>query len=138
MRLTRVSPPIVPGRLDEVHRLAAARAVEVRRRRRLRPASRRSPSPAIAASRLLLLRLELRHIGRAEIDRVEQQRREAGVLDRVGDDLAGEREQQARRLDQQERRQRFFREVAQSEQAGVAQVDQEMDAAVGSRATLRS
>ena len=50
--------------------------------------------------------------------------------DGVGDDLAGEREEQAGSLDQQERLQRLFREVAEAEQAGVAQVDQEVDAVV--------
>ena len=62
----------------------------------------------------LLLPLDLRHISGGEVDRVEQDRREAEVLDRVGDDLAREREQQARRFDQQERRQRFLRECCGS------------------------
>ena len=88
-------------------------------------------APAAAAS-------SLRHIGGAEIDRVEQQRREAEVLDGFGDDLAGEREQQARRFDQQERRQRLFGNVAEAEQAGVAQVDDEMGAVVRLGGRLRS
>ena len=117
-----------------MRRSSALRASSLRRRRRPArrspiPARRRPPSPSPtwpcwAAS-------QLRHIGGGEVDRVEQQRREAGVLRRIGDDLAGEREQQARRFDQQERRQRFVGEIAQPVEAGVAEVDQEVDALVG-------
>ena len=53
--------------------------------------------------------------------------------DRVGDDLAREREEQARRLDQQERLKRLLGDVAEAEQAGVAEVDDEMDAVVRAR-----
>ena len=78
----------------------------------------------------LLLRLQLGHVGRAEIDRVKQQRREAEILHRLGDNLPGEWEQHARRLDQQEGRKRFFRNVAEGEQAGIGQVDDEVRAIV--------
>ncbi len=127
-RLASVSPPTDPSERVRFMCSCPPKASEVR------------PRPAFAAGSpaggtrpaglLALLRLQLRHIGRGEIDRIEEQRREAGVRHRLGDDLAREGEEQARRLDEQEGLERFFRQVAKAEQPGVAQVDDEMDAVV--------
>ena len=46
----------------------------------------------------LLLRGELLHVEAVEIDRIEHQRRKAGIAHRIGDDPAGEGEQDARRF----------------------------------------
>src|SRR5688572_32514587 len=43
------------------------------------------------------------HVEAGKVDRIEQQRRKAGIDGRVGNDAAGEREQDARRLGEQER-----------------------------------
>ena len=126
MRLTIVSPPIVPVDLKRFigsGRLARASAFG---------ASSPSAADRFAPARLLRA-CELRDVGGGEVDRIEQQRREAGVGDGFGDDLPGEREDQARRFDQQERRQRFVGDAAEPEQPGVAQVDDEMDAIVRPR-----
>ena len=78
----------------------------------------------------MLAGFDLRHVGAGEIDRVEQHRREAEVLDRFGDDLAREREQQARGFDQHERRELVVGDVAQPEHAAVAQIDEKVRALV--------
>ena len=75
-----------------------------------------------AAVRLALGLLQLLEIGGAEIDAVEQQRREAAILGRVADDLTGEREKEARRFDEEEGPKGFFREVAQADQPDRARV----------------
>ncbi|KHA62736.1 hypothetical protein NI18_21210 [Sphingomonas sp. Ant20] len=75
---------------------------------------------------LRLLEIELR-----EIDRLEQQRREAAVTHRIRQHAAGEREEQARGLAQQEGLDMLGRDVAQPEQARKGQVDDEGDLAVG-------
>src|SRR4051794_17947568 len=96
--LTRVSPPIVPVDLIRFMRLPAAPASGFGR-----CVGRRRLARAIAAfASLAGLRLELRDISAGEIDRVEQERREAGVGHRVSDDLASEWEDQPRRFDQKE------------------------------------
>jgi hypothetical protein len=94
-----------------------------------RPAVR-SALRLAAVALAFLSRLKLRKIGGAEVDAVEQEGREARILRRFSDDLAGEREQQARSLDQEEGPKGLFREVAKSEQPAVAQLDHELDAAV--------
>ena len=68
----------------------------------------------LTLSRLLLtlLCLQLRHIGRSEVDWVEQKRRKAGVRDGFGNDLAREREEQARRFDEEDRLKRLIGEIA--------------------------
>ena len=71
------------------------------------------------------------HVEAGEIDRVEQQRREAAVDRGVGDDLAGEREQEARRLGEQEGLELLGGHVPEREQAGIEQLDAEGDALVG-------
>jgi hypothetical protein len=93
---------------------------------------------ALFAALLLLLtsRLHLRHVGRAEVDRLEQERREAHVLDRLADDLSSEREQQPRRFYQEKRRDRLVGKVAKAEEPGEAQVDQEVDSVLRLRLDL--
>src|SRR3546814_5634268 len=59
----------------------------------------------------------------AEVDRVDQQRREAAVADRIGDDLAREREQQARSLDRDQRLYVLLRHIADDADAGIGQLD---------------
>jgi hypothetical protein len=85
---------------------------------------------------LLLHCLKLREIGGGKVDRVEQQRGEAGVRDRVGDHLAREGEEQPRSFDQQERRERLFRQVAQAEETAVSEVDHEMHPILGAGGRL--
>ena len=55
---------------------------------------------------------------------------------RVGDDLASEREDQARSFDQKERLKRIGGHVPKTEEAGVAEVDDEMDAVLGASRDL--
>src|SRR5262245_45306296 len=62
-------------------------------------------------------------IERDEIDRIEQERGEAAVADGVGDDLAREREQEARALDHDERLQRLRRHVLHPEYPGEGQLE---------------
>ncbi len=76
---------------------------------------RRSVAAAVAGAGLSLLRLQLRHVGRAEIDSVEQEGRKARVLRRFGDDLAREREQQARALDHHHRVEALLWHIADTE-----------------------
>src|SRR3954453_13933988 len=92
--------------------------------------SRLRSAVAVAGDRLALHRLQLSHIGRREVDRVEQQWRESAVADGVGDDLASEREEQARSLDQKERLQRLIRDVPEAKETCVGEVYDEMDAVV--------
>ncbi len=77
------------------------------------------------------LGLELLLIEPAEVDRVEQQRREAAIAHGVGKDAAGEGEQQTRRLGIEERRNLLVGNVADAEQAGEDQLDRENRAVVG-------
>ncbi len=60
-----------------------------------------------------------------EVDRVDQQGREAAVLRRIGDDVAREREEQPRRLDQKDRRQHIARHVARRHHRAIDQLDNE-------------
>src|SRR6476469_7478501 len=101
-RLATVSPPTDPSERARFIRFAPrpASGVGWSFRRRLF-ASAVAPLDAWR-----LLRLHLLEIGSGEIDRIEQERREATAADRFGDDLAREREDQPRRLDQQERLER--------------------------------
>ena len=69
-------------------------------------------------------------VERDEIDRVEQQRREAAVAHRVGDDLAREREQQPRAFDHHERLQVLLRHVLDAEHAGKDQLEAEQHVAL--------
>ena len=64
-------------------------------------------------------------VERDEIDRVEQQRRETAIAAGIGDDLAGEGEEQARALDQHDRVDRLLGDVDQAEDAGIDQLDGE-------------
>ena len=66
-----------------------------------------------------------------EIDRVEQQRLEAAVAHRRGDDLARERKQQARAFDQDERLQAVRRHVHDAKHAGEDQLEAVQHQAVG-------
>src|SRR4051812_49435090 len=89
IRLTIVSPPIVPVALWRFMRLGSAPASSVR------PGvggSRLARTVALATLLFLLSCLELGNIGSGEIDRVEQKRRKAGVGHGIGDDLPSERE----------------------------------------------
>src|SRR5438067_11872724 len=98
IRLTIVSPPIVP--------------VDLRRFMGAGPgwsasgfARRRFASAIVTTHRSLLLGgFDLGHVGRGKVDRIEHQWREAGARHRLRNHLAGEREEQPRRLDQEERR----------------------------------
>ena len=75
---------------------------------------------------LLLRRLrDAPAIERGEIHRVDQQRREAALPRRVGDDLPGEREEQPRALDQEQRVHVLLRHVADLEDAGIGDLDDE-------------
>src|SRR5205085_7450996 len=126
IRLTMVSPPIVP--------VAFRRFIW-----------RAPPVPAFgksglagdladrAAARLRLLLGKLLEVEAAEIDRLEQQRREAAVLHRLRHDLAGEREKQARRFRQEERLELGLGDVAKREQAGIKQLELEGGLVLGAR-----
>src|SRR5438874_4853587 len=126
MRLTNVSPPTDPSERARFIRFAPRPASGVGRsfRRRLF-ASAVAPLDA-----LRLLPRHLLEIGPGEIDWIEQERRESAVADRFGDNLAREREDQPRRLDQQERLEGISRNVADPEQTTVAQIHDKMDAVV--------
>src|SRR5688572_33423858 len=76
IRLTSVSPPIVPPALSRFMRLAPRLLFG---RRGLASGGELALGLAAAGR---LGGLDLLHEGRAEVDRLEQQRREAGVLDR--------------------------------------------------------
>src|SRR5450759_3634894 len=84
--------------------------------------------------------LQLAHplaIERDEIHRVEQQRREAAIAHGGGDDLAREREQQARTFDQHERVYAFLRHVLDAEYAGIFQFESENQFVVGFRLAVK-
>ena len=72
---------------------------------------------------LALASLQLLHVYAVEVDRVEHQRREAGVADRVADDPAGEREQDPRRLCVSERVLVLVGHVAHADEAAIGQLD---------------
>jgi hypothetical protein len=72
----------------------------------------------------------LGHVQRAEIDRIEHQRREAAVANGIRDDAAGEREQDPRAFDDAEGLDGFFRHILQAEQAGIEQLDHEGSAGI--------
>ena len=78
-----------------------------------------------------LLRLGLLHVDGGEIDRLEQERLEATVANRIGEHAAREREEQARGLCQQEGLDMLGRNVAQAEQPGIGQLHDEGDLAFG-------
>src|SRR6185437_1327555 len=82
---------------------------------------------ATLSALLPLLRLELGHVSGGKVDRVEEERREAGARHGFGNDLPGKGKDGPRCLDEEERLKRFLRNVAKAEQPGVAQVDDEMD-----------
>ena len=84
----------------------------------------------------LRLRLGLLEVELAEVDRLEQQRRETAVAHRIRHHAAGEREQQARRLAEHERLQLVFRNVAHAEQPGIDQLDDECGLVFGLRLHL--
>ena len=77
-------------------------------------------------------------IERDEIDRIEQQRREAAVAYRGGYDLARERKQQPRAFDHDQRLQRLLRHVLDPEYAGESQVEGEQHAAAACPPCLRA
>src|SRR5438128_3156531 len=90
IRLTIVSPPIVPVALWRFISRSAAPASGVRG-----SFGRRRLARAVVPATLLLLKcLQLREIRAGEVDRIEQQRREAGVRDRLRHDLPRERKDQ--------------------------------------------
>ena len=60
-----------------------------------------------------------------EIDRLQQHRREPAVAGDIGQDVAGEREQDARAFHQQHRLDRIFGQAAQREHAGIGQFGDE-------------
>ena len=64
---------------------------------------------------------------RHEIDGVDEQRREAAISHGVGDDLPGEREDQPRALDHDDRMQLGFGNVLQAEYSGVVELEFEQD-----------
>src|SRR5262245_36264102 len=107
-----------------------------------RASASRSGRPGIAAGRLRpLLRLGLQ-LGQAlaieadEIHRIDAQRREAAVHDGVGNDLAREREQQARALDHHDRMLVLLRNVLQPEYARIDELELEQDRSGGVRLAL--
>jgi len=75
-------------------------------------------------------------IERRKVHRIDHQRREAAVARRVGHDLAREREQHARSLDQQERMQVLLRHVLQPEDARVVEFHVKQPVVVGTRGRL--
>src|SRR5208337_2670659 len=71
----------------------------------------------------LLARFHAAPVKAAEVDRVEQQRREAALAGEIGDEAPCEREQKRRAFDKQERLDRFLWQVPQHEGARVHQLD---------------
>ena len=71
-----------------------------------------------------------------EVDRVDVKGRIAAVAHRVGDDLAREREQQARALDHRQRLDLLGRDVLDAEHAGVMELELEDDAGPLARAAF--
>ena len=82
------------------------------------------------ADRAFLLRALLQ-VDAGEVDRLQHQRREAAVANLIGQHAAGEGEQDARRFAEQERIERFLRDVAEREQARIGEVDDERDLLTG-------
>ena len=72
-------------------------------------------------------------VERREIDRVDEQRRETSIANAIGDDLAREREEQARALDHHDGMRRFLRDVLQTEDAGIVQFEIEQEAVAFAR-----
>ena len=66
---------------------------------------------------------ELLGVDPAKIDRIDHQRREAGIAHGVGDDAAGEGEQQARRFGIEEGVALLLGHVAHAHQAAIGEVD---------------
>ena len=62
-------------------------------------------------------------VERGEVDRIDEQGREAAIAHGVGDDLTREREQQARALDHHDRVQVLLRDVLDAEDAGIDQLE---------------
>ena len=62
-----------------------------------------------------------------EVDRIQHQRREPAVTHGRGDDLTGEREQQARAFDEQQRQQMLLRETDKTENASIDEFRVEQD-----------
>src|SRR3546814_18815939 len=81
-------------------------------------AGRRGHGLAVA-----LLRLQLLLKQAVEVDRLEQEGREAAVAHGVGDDAAREGEQDARRFGEEEGLKLVLGNVADAEQAGMFQLD---------------
>src|SRR3546814_1949375 len=77
------------------------------------------------AGRFGLRGLDLLREQAVEIDRFEQQRREAAILHGIGDDAACEGEEDARRFGEEEGLQLVVGDVADAEQAGIFKVDDE-------------
>src|SRR4051812_47838823 len=73
------------------------------------------------AGSLVFGQLLLEHL--RKIDRVEHQWREAAIARCLGDDLPGEREQQSRAFDEQDRQHVLLREAADVEHAAIDQLD---------------
>src|SRR5262245_57200271 len=65
-----------------------------------------------------------------EIDRIEQERREAPVADGVGENAAREGKQDRRAIDEQDRLEQILRNATQTEQATIEQLDIVDDAKV--------
>jgi hypothetical protein len=121
-RLTMVSPPIVPVALRRFTRSVAAAGPVPRPAGRGQAPDRRASLPPPAGP-LRLLRPRPAHVERGEVDRIEHQRREAGVLRRVGDDLAANGKSRRGASTSRKGGKLLFGHVAEAEQAGVAQVD---------------
>jgi hypothetical protein len=81
------------------------------------PAGAPAPSPCCSGGGKLL------HVEAVEIDRFEQQRREAGIAHGIGDHAAGEGEQDARRFGIGEGVLLRLVQVAHADQAAIGQVD---------------
>src|SRR4051812_34802411 len=109
IRLTIVSPPIVPVDLMRFMKPPRRAASGFGGRRLASARAARFAGP-------LLLGLSLSEVGSGKVDRIEQQRREAEVRHRFGNDLAGEWEEEPGRFDQEERRKRLLGHVAKAEQ----------------------
>src|SRR3546814_8732233 len=87
------------------------------------------------AGRFGLRGLDLLREQAVKIDRFEQQRREAAILHGIGDDAACEGEEDARRFGEEEGLQLVVGDVADAEQAGIFQVDDEARARVDRKST---
>src|SRR5437016_6142522 len=88
------------------------------------PSQRNSACPALGRRLLRLLRLQLGHalaVEADEIHRIDTQRREAAVHHRARDDLAREREQEARTFDHHDRMQVLLRNVLHAEHTRIDQ-----------------